>query len=99
MGGVKFDSYHEAERYVELRMMERAGVIHDLRLQVPYILQESYTRSDGRKIREIKYIADFVYEDKEGRTHVEDAKGVRTEVYKLKKKLFEKRFCTVIEEV
>ena len=91
--GEKFDSRLEARRYTELALMERAGVIKDLRRQVPFELIPPYV-THGRKVRPAEYIADFVYE-KDGETVVEDTKGVKTEVYKLKKKLFEYRYPTL----
>lgn len=84
--GIMFDSLHEAERYRELKLLERAGKISDLRLQVPYILLPSQKVAGVVVERPVKYIADFVY--KEGSTTVvEDAKGVRTKEYILKKKM------------
>lgn len=55
-------------------MLQRAGQIRNLQKQVPFVLQEPFTAYDGEKIRAIKYVADFVYEDKDGRTIVEDSK-------------------------
>lgn len=85
--GIVFDSKREAERWWELVMMERAGEIVDLRRQVSFdLIPECRTRS-GRIVRGTKYVADFVYRDKEGRTVVEDAKGYKTKEYQIKKKL------------
>lgn len=90
--GIVFDSRKEAKRYTELKLMEKAGIITDLELQVPYVILPAY-RKNGKKIREIKYIADFVYWDTEkNKKIVEDVKGVKTEVYKIKKKLFEYKY-------
>lgn len=86
--GIRFDSMKEARRYQELQLMERAGAIEDLELQPKFLLQESF-RLDGKTHRKIEYIADFKYWDVEkGSWVVEDVKGVKTEVYKIKKKLF-----------
>lgn len=93
--GITFDSRKEANRYAELKLLERAGEIKNLRLQVPFTLQESFTLH-GKKYRPITYIADFVYEQ-DGRTIVEDTKGMRTQVYKLKKKLFLARYGKQVE--
>lgn len=92
--GIMFDSKHEADRYRELQLMERAGEIKDLRLQVPFVL---IPKQDGE--RAITYRADFVYLDRKGRKVVEDAKGVRTEVYKLKRKLMQYIHGIKIKEV
>lgn len=80
--GIKFDSMKEAHRYGELRLLQRAGEIRGLKLQVPFELLPKCGSN-----RAVKYIADFVYWDKDGNKIVEDAKGCRTEVYKLKKKM------------
>lgn len=85
VNGIAFDSAHEAERYVVLRALERQGVISNLRLQVPFELIPKL-QLNGRTVRATKYIADFVYL-RGGEEVVEDAKGVRTAVYQLKKKL------------
>ena len=96
--GITFDSRHEAEIYQQLWILERAKVIHDLRLQVPFEIVEAYV-INGRKVRAVKYIADFVFINDKGNTEVWDAKGMKTDVYKLKKKLFEKRYGIEIKEV
>lgn len=99
--GFKFDSKAEARRYQELDLLERAGKIESVILQPKYTLMEGYTNGAGRRIREMVYIADFAYKNLEtGEYVIEDVKGVRTEGYKLKKKLFEKVwFPFVITEV
>ena len=84
--GITFDSKKEAGRYIELQMLLRAGEISDLQLQVPFELMPTI-KLNGETYRSIKYVADFVYRDKAGNTVVEDAKGMRTDVYKMKKKL------------
>lgn len=98
--GIKFDSRKEAKRYVELKKMEQDGLITNLSLQVPFELIPSFTIFvDGkiRKRRNIRYIADFVY-FVDGKEVVEDVKGRRTDVYKLKKKLFEYTYHMTIKE-
>lgn len=108
--GITFDSQKEAGRYRELRLLERAGKIKDLELQVAFLLLPAqYGIEDGQYKcleRELKYIADFVYlESREGPNGttwskvVEDAKGVKTEVYKIKRKLLLKFFGLRIREV
>jgi len=91
--GFKFDSKKEAKRYLELKMLERAGVISNLILQPKFLLQDSF-KYKGKTQRAIFYIADFEY-IKDGKRIVEDVKGVKTEVYKLKKKLFLKKYPQV----
>lgn len=90
--GIKFDSKAEAQRYVELRLMQRTGLIKDLILQPEYELQPKFEKN-GVKYRRIVYIADFSYiRVKDGRTVVEDTKGFKTSVYSLKKKMFEYKY-------
>ncbi len=96
--GITFDSRHEAQRYQELKLLERAGEVFNLRLQVPYELMPT-TKVNGETFRSIKYVADFVYEDKTGQTVVEDAKGMRTDVYKMKRKLMAYTHGIIIKEV
>ena len=95
--GILFDSKKEGNYYTKLKLMKNAGLIWNLELQKKYILQASFT-FNGKKIREISYYADFVYEDKDG-LHVVDTKGYRTDTYKLKKKLFIKKYGIDIEEI
>lgn len=77
--GIAFDSKKEAKRYTELKALEQAGAITDLRLQVKYtLIPAQYGIVDGKKKcleREVTYIADFFYFDNVGRTHVEDVKN------------------------
>lgn len=91
VGGILFDSKKEAARYQELRLLEKAGEIHDLRLQVPFELQPKF-RKNGKTWRAVTYVADFVYLTKEGEEVIEDVKGMRTDVYRLKRKMFEYQF-------
>lgn len=71
-----FDSVREHDRYRQLALLERAGAIQNLRVQVKYPLLPKQTRADGKAERGVSYIADFVYE-KDGETIVEDSKGYR----------------------
>lgn len=90
--GIKFDSLKEAKRYNELKILEKANEITELRLQVKFELQPSF-KKNGKTIRKIEYIADFTYYDnKLNKYIIEDTKGYKTEVYKLKKKLFEYKY-------
>lgn len=90
--GIKFDSKLEAHRYMELKLLEKAKIIKELKLQVPFELIPSY-KKNGKTIRAIKYIADFVYYDNEKKQQViEDTKGMKTKEYMLKKKIFEYRY-------
>ena len=88
--GYVFDSVLEAKRYRQLVLLERAKIIKNLQLQVPFLLQAGF-RKNGKTYQKIEYIADFVYEENE-KTVVEDTKGVKTEVFKIKQKLFEYKY-------
>lgn len=58
---IKFKSRKEARRYDELMLMLKAGEIRDLRLQPQFTLQEAYTTPEGKRVRAIRYDADFSY--------------------------------------
>lgn len=85
-----FDSIAESKRYKELALLERAGEISELTLQPKFLLQESF-KKNGKTYRKIEYIADFMYREK-GQIVIEDVKGKETEVFKLKRKLFEYKY-------
>lgn len=95
---ILFDSKKEANYYTKLKILKDAGKILDLELQKKFVLQPTF-KLNGKTYRAITYIADFVYKDQEGQTHVVDTKGYRTQVYKIKRKLFMKKFGIEIEEV
>jgi hypothetical protein len=78
--GITFHSQREAARYGRLKLLERAGVISGLRLQVPYDLEVN-----GHHVT--RYVADFEYTEA-GALVTEDAKGHRTPEYKIKAALF-----------
>ena len=95
--GITFDSKKEAKRYQELKLLQRANKIENLRLQVPYVLIDK-----SKYGRQIKYIADFVYYDKELKQEVvEDTKSeaTKTPVYRLKKRLLVERYGIEIKEI
>lgn len=80
--GYVFDSKKEFYRWCELRLLERAGKITDLQRQVKF---ELIPKQEGE--RACTYVADFVYKDSNGKKIVEDAKGVRTDAYRIKRKM------------
>ena len=112
--GITFDSQKEADRYEELKLLEKAGKISDLQLQRKFVLipeqrqfsMEINTRGSkkgcfkpGKVLeRETSYIADFVYAEN-GEFVVEDTKGFRTEAYIIKRKLMLKEHGIRIREV
>ncbi len=86
--GHTFDSIREADRYCELKLLEKAKEIRNLELQPRFLLQDKFKDKMGTTHRKIEYVADFMYIDKDDKKIVEDVKGMMTGVYKLKKKLF-----------
>lgn len=99
--GRTFDSRKEYNRYCELLLLERGGYISDLKLQVKYVLIPAQKDEKGKILeRECSYVADFVYFDQKAqRTVVEDAKGVKTKDYIIKRKLMLERYGIRIREV
>lgn len=94
-------SKRESARGAYLAQLERAGVIRDLRAQVKYELLPAQYAPDGKFLeRSCSYVADFVYIDcSTNALHVEDSKGMRTEVYKVKRKMMLHFHKIRIEEV
>ena len=111
--GIVFQSKKEGRRWTELRMLERAGEITNLQRQVPYLLipeqrapsTEVYKKGSragqpkpGPVLeRKVVYVADFVYQEN-GETVVEDAKGMRTKEYVIKRKMMLYRYGIRIKE-
>lgn len=85
--GVKFDSIKEAEYYNSLKLRLNAGEIKGFCRQAEFILQEGFADQ-----LPIKYYADFVVFHIDGTAEIVDTKGFKTEVFKLKNKLFKKKF-------
>jgi hypothetical protein len=85
-----YDSKKEYNRSLVLKAMQKAWMIRNLQEQVRFTLQESFAVKEGKKsvkIRKIEYVADFTYEQN-WIQYIEDVKGVKTDVYKIKRKLF-----------
>ncbi|WP_459844214.1 DUF1064 domain-containing protein [Campylobacter concisus] len=99
-----FDSAKEWRRNQELEALQRAGEISELNRQVPFVLMPSYTIADEttrqgfKTVREIRYIADFTYRLKDGTRIIEDVKGMQTEVFKIKRKLLERKIALGVIE-
>ena len=91
-----FDSKKERKRFLELELLQKAGIITSLNKQVSFELIDKFTDKRGIKEREAKYIADFVYYDREKKSFViEDVKSPITRklsVYVLKRKLVKQRY-------
>lgn len=98
--GHKFDSRGEAERWVYLTMLQAAGEIYALKRQPVFILQEGFKNNRGTRRRPITYRADFEYweeyQDGTEKHIVEDFKGHKTEAFRIKQKMFEKRYPDTI---
>ena len=97
IGGETFDSQKEYNRWQELKIMQRAGIIHDLKRQVKFVLTPTIREPDiigpkgGRKPGKVielasSYVADFTYYKDEDFI-VEDCKGFKTPEYILKRKM------------
>lgn len=96
--GIVFDSLKEKRRFCELELLQRQGIITDLRLQVPFELippiYEEVTVQLKTKTKVVRklvqrattYLADFVYL-RDGKVVVEDTKGFKTKEYEFKKKM------------
>ena len=109
--GRVFDSRQERSRYYTLQVLEKAGEISDLRLQVPfeiipaiYETVEVQLKTKTKLVQKLvqratHYVADFVYKDKDGNEVVEDSKGFRTPEYLLKKKMMRAFLGITIKEV
>lgn len=87
-----FDSKKEYARWGTLKLLEKAKIISNLKRQVPFQIEVC-----GVKV--CKYEADFVYTDERNQVVVEDAKGMKTPVYNLKKKLMKAVHNISIKEV
>lgn len=112
---LKFPSQKEARRYDALLLRLKAGQIKDLRMQVDFTLQEAFTDAEGKRVRAIRYKADFVYWQMRAYWKgyeeqcpedgwymvVEDAKSraTATQQYKIKKKLLKEKYGIDIVEV
>lgn len=83
--GHRFPSQKEARRYGELKILQRAGQISDLTLQPKFPIFVN-----GQQV--CFYVADFTYKNKGGERVVEDCKGFKTEVYRLKAKMFSAQY-------
>ena len=85
---IVFDSKKEARRYQQLKSMEKAGLITNLALQHKFVLQDAFVYKN-RTYRKIEYIADFSYiRVNDDMLVIEDVKGLKTDVFKIKQKIF-----------
>lgn len=91
--GISFASSGEADRYSELKYMASLGIIEHEKewLQVPFVVQGAAIDDEGQAIKEVKYVADFVY-SVNGEVVVEDFKGAITKEFRWKYKKFRQRY-------
>ncbi len=95
--GIVFDSTVEAEAWRILKLWEAAGAITELEVQPEFQLESGFV-VDGKKVRAIKYRADFLFV-KDGRKTVVDVKGVQTQAFRIKAKMFKARFPQLVFEI
>lgn len=100
--GIKFDSKAEAKMYRQLKELELSNDIEDLIIHPKYELFPKLKLRDGTTQRAISYSADFqFYDNRQKRLRVVDCKGWKTQMYALRKKLFNYVFADsglVLEE-
>ena len=89
--GITFDSKKEGEYYCNLKLLKRAGIVKKIELQPKFILQEKF-KKNGKTHRAITYIADFKVTYADGKVEIVDVKGVETQVFKIKRKMFEYKY-------
>lgn len=85
--GNVFDSIAESKYYEQLKWLQEHNEILFFRLQPRYLLQEAFSK-DGKTHRKIEYVADFEVHHKDGSIEVVDVKGMETDVFRMKEKMF-----------
>lgn len=98
-GGMVFDSERERDRWLALSVLARAGKIRDLQRQVVFELAPSVDLGEKRRKPALRYKADFAYLDEAGNKVVEDAKGMVTPEYRIKKHLMMSVHGILVREV
>lgn len=91
LDGLTFDSVAESKYYLQLKWLETNKQINFFRCQPRYRLQDGFEK-EGKKYRPIDYIADFEIHHLDGSIQVVDVKGALTDVFRLKQKMFEKKY-------
>ena len=91
--GITFDSKAEGRYYEHLLKLKKTGVVEDFEMQKPYTLLDKFPHpKTGKTIRAIKYVPDFEVIYTDGRVEVVDVKGMQTDVFRMKCKLFMFRY-------
>lgn len=93
---IKFDSKAEAAYYQQLKLLKMSGEVVSFDLQPEFILQDSFVKN-GKKYHAIKYRADFLVRYKDGHEELIEVKGMLTNEFILKRKLFEMRYMQSIK--
>ena len=99
--GIVFDSKREMEAFLRLQQAEKAGAIRHLKRQVPFTWEIVYRANGKEYVKREKYVSDFTYVEKVGDVDtfvVLDVKGVRTAVYKRKKRIMLELYGIKIKE-
>lgn len=91
LDGYVFDSKLEADYYTELKLRKQAKDIKSFKIQPRYLLQNSFVK-ENVKYQKIEYVADFEILHNDGSIEVIDTKGVKTAVFRIKEKMFHKRY-------
>ena len=89
--GITFDSALEARYYKHLKLLKEQGIVKDFELQPKFVLLDKF-KKNGKTYRAITYNADFKVEYADGRVEVIDVKGMVTQQFELRRKLFEYRY-------
>lgn len=95
--GIKFDSKAEADFYGYLKYLKKSKMISSVERQKRIVILPSY-EIEGRKVRAVHYIADFVITYIDGEVEYVDVKGYETDIFKLKKKMFESMYGTSLRK-
>ena len=91
--GITFDSKSEGRYYQHLLDLMHDGVVESFEMQKPYTLLDKFPHpKTGKTIRAIKYVPDFEVIYTDGRVEVVDVKGMQTDVFRMKCKLFMFRY-------
>ena len=91
--GITFASKSEGRYYQHLLGLMESGVVESFEMQKPYTLLDKFPHpKTGKTIRAIKYVPDFEVIYTDGRVEVVDVKGMQTDVFRIKCKLFMFRY-------
>ena len=89
--GITFDSKDESKYYEALKDMKAKGLIENFEMQPKFVLQEGF-KKNGKTYKQITYKADFRVYRKDGTSYCVDVKGMLTDVFSLKLKLFNAKY-------